>query len=105
MTRGGESNMIERVRAILVTDDGSDRQYFYLARIHTWRFEERTGPEFTDRDPARGFYELEQIPLTANALATINLKPAQAAKLIREAVTGPGLFALADLRASQASGL
>ena len=44
MTRGGESDMSERVRAVLVTDDGSGRQRFYLARIHTWRFEDRTGP-------------------------------------------------------------
>lgn len=85
---------------ILDADDGSGRQYFYLARIHTWHFEERSGPEFSDRDPARGTYDLDQIPLTADALAAINIKPGPTAALIREAVAGRGLFALADLRAS-----
>lgn len=86
---------------VLDGEDGSDRQYFYLARIHTWRFEDRTGPEFTDQDPSRGTYELDQIPLTAEALAAIDLKPALTADLIREAALGPGLFALADLRPSR----
>lgn len=88
---------------ILDGEDGSDRQYFYLARIRAWRFEDHTGPEFTDQDPTRGTYELDQIPLTTDALAAIDLKPAQTADLIREAALGPGLFALADLRPSMAS--
>jgi 8-oxo-dGTP pyrophosphatase MutT (NUDIX family) len=83
---------------VLDADDGSGRQYFYLARIHTWHFGERTGPEFTDPDLARGAYDLDQIPLTADALAAIDLKPASTAVLVREAVVGLGLFALADLR-------
>lgn len=88
---------------VLDGEDGSEREYFYLARIHAWRFEDRTGPEFADRDPARGTYELDQIPLTADALAAIDLKPARTADLIRKASVGPGLFALADLRPSIAS--
>jgi len=88
---------------ILDAEDAQNRQYFYLARIHTWRFDERTGPEFADQNPERGTYELDQIPLTAEALADIDLKPAQTANLIREALAGPGLFALADLRPSLAS--
>lgn len=93
----GEAEIHSLVQ-VLEADDGSDRQYFYLARIHIWHFEERTGPEFTDPDPARGEYELDQIPLTADALAGIDLKPPTIAALIREAVVGPGLFALADRR-------
>lgn len=91
---------IKALVQVLESDDGSDRQYFYLARIHEWSFEERTGPEFSADDPARGTYDLDPIPLTADALATINLKPAPTAALIREAVVGPGLFSLADLRRS-----
>jgi 8-oxo-dGTP pyrophosphatase MutT (NUDIX family) len=89
---------------VLDADDGSDRQYFYLARIHTWRFDERTGPEFTDSAPARGTYELDEILLTPDAVSAINLKPSPIAELIHRAVAGPGLFALADLRPSPAGG-
>ncbi len=83
---------------VLEAEDGSGSQYFYLARIRTWRFDERTGPEFTDPDPARGTYELDKIPLTADALAAVELRPAQTAELIIAAITGAGLFALSDLR-------
>ncbi|MDH6544215.1 hypothetical protein [Streptomyces sp. SPB4] len=76
--------MIERVRAVLVTADDTmlvirrakpdivrllhmmesddERQLFYLARIVTWSFEDRTGPEFSAE--GRGEYALEEIPLT-----------------------------------------
>jgi hypothetical protein len=84
----------------LESDDGSDCQYVYRARIHTWSFEGCTGPGFSDGDMTRGTYDLDPIPLTADALAAINVKPAPTAALIREAVVGPGLFALADFRPS-----
>ncbi|MGW1642283.1 hypothetical protein [Streptomyces lavendulae] len=76
--------MIERVRAVLVTADDTmlvirrakpdivrllhtmesddERQLFYLARIVTWSFEDRTGPEFSAE--GRGEYALEEVPLT-----------------------------------------
>jgi ADP-ribose pyrophosphatase YjhB (NUDIX family) len=84
---------------VVDSEDESDRQYFYVARIHAWRFEDRSGPEFTDPDPARGSYELQQIPLTPEALASIDLKPEPTAELIRQSVaTHDGLYALPDLR-------
>jgi ADP-ribose pyrophosphatase YjhB (NUDIX family) len=85
---------------VVDAEDGSGRQYIYLARIRAWRFEERTGPEFADHDPARGSYEFEKVPLTGAVLAGTDLKPVQTAGLIREAVVGPGLFSIADLRRS-----
>jgi 8-oxo-dGTP pyrophosphatase MutT (NUDIX family) len=87
---------------IVDAEDGLGRQFIYLARIRTWQFGERTGPEFADCDPARGTYELDLVPLTADALTAINLKPERTAGLIREAVSGPGLFSLTDLRPSLA---
>lgn len=42
-------------------DSDSEQQYFYLARIEEWNFDERSGPEFTRVD--RGEYLLEEIPL------------------------------------------
>jgi ADP-ribose pyrophosphatase YjhB (NUDIX family) len=57
-----------------------ENQYFYLARVRTWSFDDRSGPEFTD--PARGQYHLEQIPLSAEALQEIDLKPAEIAEVI-----------------------
>jgi 8-oxo-dGTP pyrophosphatase MutT (NUDIX family) len=88
---------------VLDDPDASDRQFIFLVRIRAWRFEDRTGPEFADEDPARGTYDLEEIPLTAEAIAAIGLKPPQTAELIRDALAGPGLFALADLRPVSAS--
>jgi hypothetical protein len=91
---------IKALVQVLEPVDGSDCQYVYRARIHTWSFERRTGPGFSDGDVARGTYGLDQIPLTADILIAINLKPASSAALIREAVVGPSLFALVDFRPS-----
>ncbi|MFD7537598.1 NUDIX domain-containing protein [Streptomyces sp. NPDC059819] len=55
-------------------------EYFYLARIAHWNFTDRTGPEFTRTD--RGEYLLEEIPLTTNAIAAINLLPPQASQAL-----------------------
>ena len=85
---------------VLNEGDASGRQHIYLARIHTWQFDQRTGPEFADCDPARGAYELDEVQLTADALAAIDLKPTRTAELLHEAILGPGLFALTDLRSS-----
>ncbi|HVB43263.1 MAG TPA: NUDIX domain-containing protein [Streptosporangiaceae bacterium] len=84
-------------------DHGSDRQYFYLARARSWSANaaDRSGPEFND--PARGEYQLQPVPLTAVALERIDLKPdALAQFLIRHLREGTDLFALPDLRATQA---
>jgi len=80
--------MSERVRAPLITPvgdlltirrvrPGEDPYwvlpgYFYLGRVHAWSANpgDRSGPEF--KDPARGEYHLQTIPLTVGALAAID---------------------------------
>lgn len=76
------------------TDDHK-RQYVYLARIDTWSEADRTGPEFSD--PDRGTYDLEEVPLTVEALDPLELVPAEFADFLREAVkSGRDLAELAD---------
>jgi ADP-ribose pyrophosphatase YjhB (NUDIX family) len=87
-----------------ILEHDAERQYFYLARARAWSAEpgDRTGPEFTD--PARGEYHLQPIPLTAQALAGINLKPGTLAqRLLGHLRAGTDLFTLPDLRASLAA--
>jgi ADP-ribose pyrophosphatase YjhB (NUDIX family) len=87
---------------LLILDCGGDRQYFYLARAHSWSASpaDRSGPEFTD--PARGEYHLQLIPLTAKAVDEIDLKPdALAQFLLSHLREATDLFVLPDLRASQ----
>jgi 8-oxo-dGTP pyrophosphatase MutT (NUDIX family) len=55
----GEPQVVSLVH---ILDGADERQYFYLARITTWSFEDRTGPEFSE--PGQGEYRLEEIPLT-----------------------------------------
>ena len=89
---------------LLIFQEDAGRQYFYLARPHAWSAEpgDRTGPEFTD--PTRGEYHLQPIPLTAHALAGINLKPdTLAQRLLGHLRAGTDLFTLPDLRASLAA--
>ena len=47
---------------LYVLERGGERQYFYLARVHSWSADpgDRTGPEFAD--PARGEYRLQVDP-------------------------------------------
>lgn len=86
-----------------VIDKGDERQYFYLAQIERWSFEERTGPEFTE--PGRGEYRLEEVPLTTDGLSAVHLKPDAVAALLRDAVgTGRDLFTMPDLRKSRTAG-
>lgn len=88
---------------VYTLDHGGDRQYFYLARARSWSANaaDRSGPEFND--PTRGEYQLQPIPLTAEAIERINLKPdALAQFLSRHLREGTHLFTLPDLRASQA---
>jgi ADP-ribose pyrophosphatase YjhB (NUDIX family) len=85
-----------------ILDQDGDRQYIYLARASTWSADasDRTGPEFTD--PGRGEYDLQLLPLTAAAVAGINLKPDALARfLLSHLRKGTDLFTLPDLRASQ----
>ncbi|MFD9602879.1 NUDIX domain-containing protein [Streptomyces sp. NPDC059970] len=59
-------------------------EYFYLARIEAWDFENRTGPEFARSD--RGQYRLEEIPLTAEAIGALNLLPEEISAVLRQAL-------------------
>ncbi|MFJ3206098.1 NUDIX domain-containing protein [Streptomyces sp. NPDC086989] len=87
----GKADII-RLLHTLETDD--ERQLFYLARIATWSFEDRTGPEFSAE--GRGEYKLEEIPLTAEGLDAIDLKPEEIVRVLRNGIDagaiGAGTF-------------
>jgi 8-oxo-dGTP pyrophosphatase MutT (NUDIX family) len=95
----GEPQIVSLLHILANTDE---RQYFYLARINSWSFDDPTGPEFSE--PGRGTYQLEEIPLTPDGLSTVNLKPAPLAELLLEVVSaGRDLFTMPDLRQSPAA--
>ncbi|MEV8395564.1 MULTISPECIES: NUDIX domain-containing protein [unclassified Streptomyces] len=73
------------ITSLLHTLDSDDeQQFFYLARIGTWNFDARSGPEFNRDD--RGEYLLEEVPLTTAGLDAIDLKPEKIADEIRKAL-------------------
>lgn len=90
---GGDATIVGLVN---VLERETERQYFYLARISQWSFADRTGPEFSEA--GRGSYELEEIPATAKAVASLDLKPREIAAVITGALRDGRLFALPDLR-------
>ncbi|MEJ8653393.1 NUDIX domain-containing protein [Streptomyces sp. MS1.AVA.3] len=61
-----------------------ETEYFYLAHITQWHFDDKTGPEFQRDD--RGEYLLDEIPLTTEALASVNLLPEEISDVLREAL-------------------
>ncbi|MCX4637144.1 NUDIX domain-containing protein [Streptomyces sp. RPA4-5] len=61
-----------------------ETEYFYLAHITQWNFDDKTGPEFQRDD--RGEYLLDEIPLTTEALASVNLLPEEISDVLREAL-------------------
>ncbi|MFI6893097.1 NUDIX domain-containing protein [Streptomyces sp. NPDC050256] len=76
------------IRLLHTMESDDERQLFYLARIATWSFDDRTGPEFSAE--GRGEYALEEIPLTMEGLGGIDLKPEEIAHVLRGAMTaGP----------------
>ncbi|MGY3337886.1 8-oxo-dGTP pyrophosphatase MutT (NUDIX family) [Streptomyces filamentosus] len=77
------------VRLLHTVETGGERQFFYLARIATWSFEDRTGPEFGAE--GRGEYALEEVPLTPEGLDGIDLRPEEIARVLREALGTGGL--------------
>ncbi|MDQ2874206.1 MAG: NUDIX domain-containing protein, partial [Actinomycetota bacterium] len=87
-----------------ILDRGDERQYFYLARAGTWSAEAsaRSGPEFAD--PARGEYHLQAVPLTAEAVSAIDLKPGELAEILHHHLReSTDLFTLPDLRTASAT--
>ena len=84
---------------LYVIERGPDRQYFYLARVRSWSADprDRTGPEFAEL--SNGEFHLQAVPLTAEALMAIDLKPGElAAFLLSHLRVGVHLFDLPDLR-------
>lgn len=87
---------IESPVLVHVLEHETERQYFYLAHISNWSFADRTGPEF--REPGRGQYDLEEIPLTFDAVASLNLKPDAICTFLATALqASDGLSGLPDL--------
>ncbi|MDY0811803.1 NUDIX hydrolase [Kitasatospora purpeofusca] len=84
----GEAEIVSLFHTI---ETGDERQDFYLATIEKWRFEDRTGPEFSEE--GRGEYLLEEIPLTTEAIGAIKLLPQEIAVVLREAVGRGDLLA------------
>ncbi|WP_405798742.1 NUDIX domain-containing protein [Streptomyces sp. NBC_01506] len=75
----------EIVRLLHQLDNAKgETEYFYVARITTWNFADRSGPEFQRDD--RGEYILEELPLTANAVAAVNLLPVRISTVLRESL-------------------
>ncbi|MGW5394900.1 NUDIX hydrolase [Streptomyces sp. NPDC003952] len=72
------------VRLLHTMESDDEHQLFYLARIETWNFEGRTGPEFSAE--GRGEYALEEIPLTVDGLNGIDLKPEEITHVLRGAI-------------------
>ena len=70
-------------------ESDDERQLFYLARIATWSFDDRTGSEFSAE--GRGEYALEEIPLTVEGLDGIDLKPEEIAHVLRGAISAGSL--------------
>ncbi|MFF4496190.1 NUDIX hydrolase [Streptomyces sp. NPDC001546] len=68
-----------------------EKEFFYLARINTWDFENRSGPEFARSD--RGEYILEEVPLTTQAIADLNLLPGEISTVLRRALDSGDLLA------------
>ncbi|WP_432125498.1 NUDIX hydrolase [Streptomyces sp. bgisy082] len=79
------------LRLLHTMESDDERQLFYLARIATWSFDDRTGPEFSAE--GRGEYALEEIPLTVEGLDGIDLKPEEIAHVLRGAISAGNLGA------------
>lgn len=88
---GGQANIHSLVR---VLHHDSERHYIYLARIQSWDFANRSGPEF--REKGRGEYILAEISLTSSDLTRIDLVPSEIRGLL--AREGIDVFRLPDLR-------
>ncbi|GAA0290386.1 hypothetical protein GCM10010302_31160 [Streptomyces polychromogenes] len=67
-----------------------ETEFFYLARVGTWNFDDRTGPEFARDD--RGEYLLEEVPLTTDALAALNLLPEEISAVLSRALEAGDLL-------------
>ncbi|MEU7315617.1 NUDIX domain-containing protein [Streptomyces sp. NPDC007083] len=83
------------IRLLHTMESDHERQLFYLGRISTWSFDDRTGPEFSAE--GRGEYALEEIPLTMEGLDGIDLKPEEIAHVLRGSLNAGSLGVEAPL--------
>lgn len=83
------------IRLLHTMESDDERQLFYLARIATWSFDDRTGPEFSAE--GRGEYALDEVPLTMEGLDGIDLKPEEIARVVRGAISAGNLGAKTPL--------
>lgn len=74
-----------------MTNGSGETEYVYLARIQEWNFADRSGPEFQRDD--RGEYILDELPLTPEAIADVNLLPEEISAILREALEHGDLLA------------
>jgi 8-oxo-dGTP pyrophosphatase MutT (NUDIX family) len=72
-------------------NDKGETEHFYTAQIITWNFDDRTGPEFQRDD--RGEYQLEEVPLTVEAIDALNLMPPQVKDALLDAIRAGSLTA------------
>ncbi|MCX4970412.1 NUDIX domain-containing protein [Streptomyces sp. NBC_00654] len=79
------------IRLLHTMESDDERQLFYLARITTWSFDDRTGPEFSAE--GRGEYALDEVPLTMEGLDGIDLKPEEIAHVLRGTISAGSLGA------------
>ncbi|WP_030800542.1 NUDIX hydrolase [Streptomyces sp. NRRL S-337] len=61
-----------------------ETEYFYLAHITQWNFDDKTGPEFQRDD--RGEYLLDELPLNTETIADVNLLPEEITHVLHEAI-------------------
>lgn len=74
-------------------------QAVFLARIHRWDADARTGPEFTEPAPDAGEYHLDTLPLTASTFTDRTVRPESTARMLAHHLrTGGDVFALPDVR-------
>ncbi|KDN81181.1 NUDIX domain-containing protein [Kitasatospora cheerisanensis] len=70
-------------------NDRGEAEYFYVAELGSWNFDDRSGPEFARAD--RGEYLLREVPLTVEAVGALNLMPPQLKDVLRKAIGAGGL--------------
>ncbi|MEU2670071.1 NUDIX domain-containing protein [Streptomyces sp. NPDC007164] len=83
------------IRLLHTMESDDERQLFYLARVATWSFDDRTGPEFSAE--GRGEYALEEISLTTEGLDGIDLKPEEIAHVLRGVISAGSVGVEASL--------
>lgn len=70
---GAEADVLERAFVLRHSIAGKNlEEHFFICCLQDYDLELRSGPEFSD--PTRGVYLPDEVPLTEDALETINIK-------------------------------